>query len=361
MVNVDIVGVSMFNASGTLIDCNDTFLGMFGYTREDVTAGKLTRRTMTPPEFFAIGEPWAQKEGEPGPVGPYEKEYVRKDGSRRSFVFVGAALGDGTTIEYCFDISDRKQAQELVATADRNLKVVNDALVTANSDLKHFSYAVSHDMQEPLRMVTSYTQLLARDYAGKLGADADEYIGFAVRGARQMESLLNDLRDYWAVDEQKEQDVVSVDLNAVLDRVLGYLQTSIDQSKAVISRETLPTVIAETYPLTLLFQNLIGNAIKYQVPDVTPFIHISSERMNGQWVFSVTDNGIGIAQEDLQNIFAPFKRLHVIKQPGSGLGLTMCEKIIRRYRGRISVQSEPGKGSTFRFTLPVTDVPHENG
>jgi len=359
MVNIDVVGVSMFDASGTLIDCNDTFLKMFGYSREDVSAGRLTRRDMTPPEFFQLTESQLHGLEENGRIGPYEKEYVRKDGTRSWTVFVGANLGDGSTIEYCFDISDRKQAQALAIAADRSLKLANESLVEANLDLKHFSYAVSHDMREPLRMVISYTQLLAREYAGKLGGEADRYIGFAVKGAQQMESLLNQLREYWAVDEPKVMELVHVDLNQVLDGALGRLQTAIDESGARIRREDLPTVLGEPYPLGLLFQNLIGNSIKYRRAEVAPEIRVSAQLSGTEWVFTVADNGIGIEDQFLEIIFAPFKRLHVVKQPGSGLGLAMCEKIVKRYRGQISVESKAGQGSTFRFTLPALDVPNE--
>ncbi len=355
MVSVDVVGVLIFDTGGTLIDCNDTFLRMFGYKRDEVAARKLHWRPMTPPEFLDMTEQQMKTFEETGLIGPYEKEFLHKDGSRSWTVFVGASLGDGTMIEYCFDVSDRRRAEELAMTANRNLKLAHEELVAANTDLKHFSYAVSHDMQEPLRMVTIYTQLLARDYGGKLGPEADQYIGRATAGAQQMESLLNDLREYWAVDREKVGDTASVDLKTVLDRALGYLQSSIDQSAARITWDAIPTILVEPYPLTLLFQNLIGNAIKYRQPDVAPEIQISAQRNGAEWVFSVRDNGVGIQEKDYQTIFAPFKRLHAVKQPGSGLGLTMCEKIVKRYGGRISVESKLGQGSTFRFTLPVAE------
>jgi two-component system, chemotaxis family, CheB/CheR fusion protein len=361
MVNIDVVGVLMFDNSGTLIDCNDTFLKMSGYTRAEVVAGNLTRSDIIAPGFLEITEKQMQGVDENGRIGPYETEYMRKDGTSSWTVFVGASLGDGTTIEYCFDISDRKQAQALAIAADQNLKLTNEALLEANTDLKHFSYAVSHDMREPLRMVISYTQLLARDYGGKLGADADQYIGFAVEGAKRMESLLNQLREYWAVDERNVHDLAPVDVNTILDTALGRLQTAIAASGAVILRDDLPTVLAEPYPLSVLFQNLIANAIKYRRSETPPEIRVSAQRNGTQWVFSVEDNGIGIEEPDLKVIFAPFKRLHVVKQPGNGLGLALCEKIVSRYRGQLSVQSKPGVGSTFRFTLPVLDAPHEVG
>ncbi len=355
MVSVEVVGVLIFDAGGTLIDCNDTFLRMFGYQREDVAAGKLTWRGMSSPDFVDASQQQMKMLEETGHIGPYEKEYLHKDGSHTWAVFVGASLGDGTTIEYCFDISDRRLAQELAAIADRNLKLANAELVAANSDLKHFSYAVSHDMQEPLRMVTSYTQLLAREYAGSLDAQAHQYIGRAIEGALRMESLLGDLRRYWAVDEERVEQLVPVDLNAAIDQALGYLQASLELSGARVTRDAIPTVLAEVYPMTLLFQNLIGNAIKYRQPDVAPEIHISAVRNHAELLVSIRDNGIGIEEKDWQAIFAPFKRLRVVKQPGSGLGLAMCEKILKRYRGRIWVQSKPGKGTNFQFAIPLEE------
>ncbi len=232
------------------------------------------------------------------------------------------------------------------------LKRTHVELQRLNADLKHFSYAASHDLQEPLRMVMSYTQLLAREYKNKLGPEADQYIAHAVDGAQRMQDLLRDLSEYWSVNEQKMENLVPVDCTRVLEKALAYLQMPEQESGAVVTHDSLPTVIAEELPLTLLFQNLIGNAIKYRRPEAPPRIHLSSQGDHAGWRISVTDNGIGIETEHLEKIFAPFKRLHGREVPGTGIGLAICQKIVERYHGRIWVESAYGQGSVFHFTLP---------
>jgi signal transduction histidine kinase len=267
---------------------------------------------------------------------------------------------EGVVITF-IDIDTRRRSAEALRASEERLRILNTALLRANADLKHFSYAVSHDMQEPLRMVTGYTQLLARNYRAKLDSQATEYIDNAILGAQRMEALLNDLREYWSVDEQRVEEPAEVDCNAALDRALSHLGSQIKERNAVVSRDLLPSILAEPYALTLLLQNVISNAIKYSRREIAPRIHVSASRNEGEWVFSVQDNGIGIESGDLDKIFAPFKRLHGKEYPGTGLGLAMCQKIVERYGGRIWAESVAGQGSTFRFTLPVIEVRDETG
>jgi PAS domain S-box-containing protein len=249
---------------------------------------------------------------------------------------------DGSVREWvgtCTDVEEQKR--------------FDAALQSLNSDLKHFSFATSHDLQEPLRMVTSYTQLLAKEYKGRLDSRADEFIAYAVDGAQRMEALLMDLREYWSVSERKIEKLIPIDCNGVLERALVYLEVSIQESGAAVTHDSLPTVMAEGVPLTLLFQNLIGNAIKYHRPETPPHIHVSAQRSAAEWRISVADNGIGIQAKHQEAIFAPFRRLHGREVPGTGIGLAMCQKIVERYRGRIWVESTFGQGSTFHFTMPA--------
>ena len=227
------------------------------------------------------------------------------------------------------------------------------AMQDLNADLKHFSYAASHDLQQPLRTVMIYTQLLSRHYKGRLDSQADKFIAYAVEGAERMEALLRDLREYWSVNEQKIENLGPTDCNHVLEKSLAYLDAAIQESGAVVTHDSLPMVIAEEFPLTLLFQNLIGNAVKYHRPEAPPRIHVSAQRSAAEWRISVTDNGIGIEAKHLETIFAPFKRLHGTEYPGTGLGLAMCQRVVERYRGQIWVESNYGLGSTFHFTLPA--------
>ncbi|MDQ2843945.1 MAG: GAF domain-containing protein [Acidobacteriota bacterium] len=227
------------------------------------------------------------------------------------------------------------------------------ALQNLNTDLRHFSFAASHDLQEPLRVVMNYTQLLARQYKGRLDPQADQFIAYAVDAAQRMEALLRDMREYWSVNEQKIENLGPTDCSRVLERALADLDFAIQASGAAVTHDPLPMVIAEEFPLTLLFQNLIGNAIKYRRPEAPPRIHLAAQHSDTGWRISVTDNGIGIEAKHLEAIFAPFKRLHGTEYPGTGLGLAMCQRVVERYRGQIWVESRYGQGSTFYFTLPA--------
>lgn len=202
-------------------------------------------------------------------------------------------------------------------------------------------------------MVMSYTQLLARQYQGKLDSQADQFIAYAVEGAQRMETLLKSLRDYWSVNDQKVAHDALVDCGRVLETALADLDLRIRESGAVVTHDPLPTVIAEEVPLALLFQNLIGNAIKYRREGEAPRIHVSARRSASTWTFSVRDNGIGIEKEHLEAVFAPFKRLHGSEYPGTGIGLAISQKLVERYGGRIWVESTYGQGSVFHFTFPA--------
>jgi PAS domain S-box-containing protein len=222
-------------------------------------------------------------------------------------------------------------------------------------DLKHFAYAASHDLQEPLRMVTSYNQLLSEEYKGKLGENADQYIAYAVEGAHRMEALLKGMREYWQASERGENRYAAIDCEEVLDEALLNLQQSIMSSEAVVTHDSLPTVWAEEGMLVQVFQNLIGNAIKYR-SEKPPKVHVSAAKNSREeWVFSVRDNGIGIAPQYAETVFTIFSRLNGSKYPGSGIGLALCRKIVERVGGRIWVESKPEEGSNFRFTIPPRD------
>ena len=226
-----------------------------------------------------------------------------------------------------------------------------------NEDLTHFAYAASHDLQEPLRMVRSYTELLSKEYRGKLDKDADQYIDYASEGAQRMELLLTGIREYWQATEGGQEHHATVDLDEVLKKVLLNLQEAIKQSGAVVTHDPLPTVWADEILLVQLFQNLLGNAIKYRSKK-PPRVHVSAEKNDKrEWVFSVKDNGIGIDPRYAEKIFVIFSRLNRRKYPGSGIGLALCRKIAERLGGRIWVESKLGRGSVFKFTLPARSKP----
>jgi len=237
------------------------------------------------------------------------------------------------------------------ALREENLRAQQE-LARSNRDLEQFAYVASHDLQEPLRMVAIYTQLLAERYKGKLDAEADKYIHYAIDGATRMQIMVQDLLSFSRVGRQ-DGDARLTDCNVVVDAALKNLHKAIDETNARIECGELPPVLAVSSELTQLFQNLIGNAIKFRAAD-PPFIRISAETNKEEAVFSVADNGIGIAPEHADTIFVIFKRLHTREEyPGSGIGLAICKKIIERLGGRIWVESEPGHGATFRFALPA--------
>ena len=235
--------------------------------------------------------------------------------------------------------------------AKQALQHKSDELGRSNAELEQFAYVASHDLQEPLRMVASYTQLLARRYQGKLDSEADEFIGFAVDGARRMQTLIRDLLSYSRVMTQGRL-LEPVDTKLTFDTALGNLQKSIEDSGAIVSVGALPTVHADATQLTQLFQNLIGNALKYR-NERAPRIRVDAKPVDKTWVFSVQDNGIGIEPQYFERIFQMFQRLHTREEySGTGIGLAICRRIVERHGGRIWVESEPGLGSTFLFAIP---------
>ncbi|MGB2639167.1 MAG: PAS domain S-box protein [Candidatus Acidiferrum sp.] len=247
------------------------------------------------------------------------------------------------------DITKRKKAE-----ADLLSKV--EELNRSNEELGQFAYIASHDLQEPLRMVASYTQLLSRRYKGKLDNDADEFIAFAVDGASRMQRLIKDLLAYSRVGT-KGRDLLGISSEEALLDALINLRGAIEESGAQVTHDPLPTVLADEMQLVQLFQNLVGNAIKYQNPGV-PRVHITAAKKTGgtKWTFSVKDNGLGIDPQYFERIFGMFQRLHKREEfAGTGIGLAICKKIVERHGGSISVESRPGHGSTFRFALTESE------
>lgn len=245
----------------------------------------------------------------------------------------------------------RDRTREL-EKANGQLRELNQELTSSNQELEQFGYIVSHDLREPLRMVTSFTQLLAQRYSGQLDAEADQIIDFAIDGATRMEELIHDLLIYSRVGNQ-EKNFTSVNCNEILDQALSNLSLTITETNAQIARETLPTVMADGTQLIQLFQNLIANSIKYQ-REALPIIQIGATAKPKHWLFWVKDNGIGIEPQYCDRIFQIFQRLHARQEyPGTGTGLAICHKIVERHSGKIWVESEIGQGATFYFTLPA--------
>lgn len=242
-------------------------------------------------------------------------------------------------------IVERKQVEQELAEQTRQL-------ARSNADLQQFAYVASHDLQEPLRMIGSFTQLIAKRYKGNLDSDADEYIFYVVDGVARMKRLINDLLEYSRVGTNAKA-IEPIDCQEALKRVLASLQFAIEETGAVVTHGLLPTVSADDTQLGQLFQNLIGNAIKFH-GDQPPRISVQADRAEDEWVFSVSDNGIGMDSQYFDRIFVVFQQLHTSdKYSGTGIGLAICKKIVERHGGRIWVESTPGVGTTFYFTLPV--------
>jgi two-component system, chemotaxis family, sensor kinase Cph1 len=222
--------------------------------------------------------------------------------------------------------------------------------------LQQFAYIASHDLQEPLRMVANFTQLLADRYGDKLDRDAKDFIGYAVEGAIRMQTLLLDLLALSRVGT-RGQDFEAVRLDEPLGSALENLRFAIQEAGATVSHDDLPAVMADSSQIVQVFQNLIGNAVKFRSAE-PPRVHVSAVRTGDEWTFSVRDNGIGFEPQYAERIFSAFQRLHTRDEyPGTGIGLAICKKIVERHHGRIWAESKPGSGSTFDFTIPAAGVP----
>jgi len=332
----------------SIVFANARIARMFGYAPEEVIGRSI--QDLLPPELLQeLTEVHARrKRGESVPP-QYETTLVSNRGETRPVEF-GARIiqhrGMPAVSVVVRDISQRKEAEAKLAQTMQDL-------ARSNAELEQFAYVASHDLQEPLRMVTSFVQLLARRYQGQLDADADEYISFAVDGATRMQNLINDLLTYSRVGKSGRSFEVT-DCEAVFRYAIDNLQLAMDESAALVTHDPLPTISADSAQIAQLLQNLIGNAIKFR-DEAQPRVHVSAQRQGPEWVFSVRDNGIGIDPEFKERIFLIFQRLHGrAEYPGTGIGLAVCKRIAERHGGRIWVDSEPGGGSTFSFTIPVS-------
>ncbi|MBZ5537731.1 MAG: GHKL domain-containing protein [Acidobacteriia bacterium] len=243
------------------------------------------------------------------------------------------------------DLTERKEI-------GRALELHAKELERSNADLEQFAYVASHDLQEPLRMVTSFTQLLAKRYKGKFDSDADEFITYIVDGAARMHRLINDLLAYSRLGSHRAEFAPS-NCEEILAAAVANLGSAIEENGATVTHDPLPTVMADRDQLSRLFQNLLGNAIKFRAVD-PPVVHVSARRNENEWLFSVRDNGIGMDPEHFERVFLIFQRLHGKgERSGTGIGLAICKKIVERHGGKIWIESQVGKGSTFYFTIPA--------
>jgi len=334
------VGYFTLSEQGLILEANLTAAKLLGVARGALVKQPLSRFVLREDQdIYYLHRKALMEKGAPQ---AWELRML-KDDAAPFWVRVEATTAMGTDgVFVCravvSNITETKRAQRLIQTH--------------SAELQEFAYGFTHDLQEPLRMVVNFSQLLAQAYAGKLGEDADKCIAYSVEGALKIEALLKGLLNYLEVTERDSDSLSPIDCNHVLSQTLLSIQTAIQQSGARVTSDPLPTVVAKESMLAQIFQNLIGNAIKYR-GEATPTIHISAARTAEGWLFSVRDNGIGIDPTDAERVFGMFKRLHGKEIPGIGIGLALCRKIVERQGGRIWVESETGWGATFKFTIPA--------
>ena len=281
----------------------------------------------------------------------YETRRRRKDGQIINVSLTVSPVRDsfGTIVgasKIARDITDRKLSEQV-------LRETNDALRRANESLAEFAYIAAHDLQEPLRTIVAFSEILQRDYRGKMDAAADQHLQFIAEAALRMSRLIADVLAYSRVTSDGGAQPEQVDLNQVLDSVIAGLNARITETGARIETGSLPVIRGDAAQFGQVFQNLLSNAIKYQRPGVPPEINISAEKTSGYWRITVRDNGQGFPQEYAEHVFRIFKRLHGRETPGSGIGLSICKAVVERHGGEISAQSEPGRGAAFTFTIPL--------
>jgi PAS domain S-box-containing protein len=336
------------NLDGVIMSWNRGAERLFGYTAAEAVGRSIA--IVIPPDRLDEEPKILQRLRRGERVEHFETLRVRKDGSpvKISLTISPVKGSDGRIVgasKVARDITERVRYREALQHA-------NSALERANGDLQQFADSASHDLQEPLRMVAIYSELLKEEFGGKLGPAGDEYIRYTTLGARRMQELLKDLRDYMRVSMAGKDPTDDIDAGEVLKKTLLNLEVAIKDSGASISNTTLPRVRMFEFQLEQVLQNLIGNAIRYRTA-LPPRIHIAASRRGEEWLFSVQDNGIGIEPQFKEQIFGIFKRLHTeAEYSGTGMGLAICQRAVERAGGRIWVESEPGGGSTFYFTIP---------
>ncbi len=345
-------GLYTVDAEGLVTYMNPAAERLFGWSFEELRGRKMHDMTH---HHRPDGKPFPAEECAGYQVlkhgktlTDHEDIFIQKDGTFFDVVYSSSPLRSGTEILGLVvvfrDVSAQKRAAEELRKSTEDLR-------RANEDLSQFAFAASHDLQEPLRMITSYSQLLVKSYRGQFTGEAGLCVKFISDGTQRMRELLSDLLAYTQVNEGGGGEMLPVDLNRVFENTLENLKTAIEDSQAVVSAEQLPTVRGHEAHFVQLLQNLIGNAIKYR-GDSAPRIQLSVQQDNGMWRLAVSDNGIGIDPEYHRTVFGVFKRLHGKDVPGTGIGLAICQRVVNRYGGRIWVESQLSQGATFYCTLP---------
>ena len=333
--------------NGIITSWNRSAERIFGYTADEMIGRPIS--VLAPPDRQEEMPHILKRIRRGERVDHFETVRRAKDGRLLNISLTVSPIVDDSgkivgASKICRDITERKLAEQAILQQ-------TERLIRSNADLQQFAFVASHDLQEPLRMIASFSELLRARYRGKLDAEADEFIDRVLNGTSRMSALLEDLLSYSRVINADEIPMKPVAVKQAVDWAMENLHLAIRESGAVVEIGDLPTVKGEKSNLTQVFQNLIGNAIKYRRA-APPVVRVGAQAVGSNWVFSIADNGIGIAPAYHEAIFGLFKRLHAEDYTGTGIGLAVCKRIIERHRGRIWVESVPGEGSTFRFTLP---------
>jgi PAS domain S-box-containing protein len=348
LVDDDISGDFITALDGRILDCNPAFARMFGFpSAGEARSANIVETYITPGEREALLERVRRERR----LENDERFRRRRDGTLIHVVenIIGDFDNEGDLVGTRGYVSDDTQRH----LAEEALREREQALQRSNEELQRFAYIASHDLQEPLRSIVSFTQLLERRYRGKLDTDADEFIAFIIEGGTRMQRLIEDLLQLSRV-ETKARPLEPTDVGEVVADALRLMETPVREAGATVTVDDLPVAMADASQLQQVVTNLVGNALKYRRPDVPPAIRISAERAGTVWRFAVADNGIGIEEEYFDRIFVIFQRLHTRDEhAGTGIGLAVVRKIIDRHGGRVWLESTPGEGSTFFFTLPA--------
>jgi PAS domain S-box-containing protein len=334
------------------LEVNDTAIRVYGYTREEFL--QMTIADIRPPaDVQALLEDVEDVRGRPGSYRHGQWRHVRKDQAIIDVEITAHPIeydGKQARMVIVNDITENKRYEQELHRLNTDLSARAAELTASNAELERFAYIASHDLQEPLRMVTSFLQLLQKKYRGQIDSKADQYIHYAVDGAERMKALIMDLLEYSRAGAGKE-GFATVDTAVVLQEVGDIFREKIVAARAEVKIDPLPVIWCDKLQLLQLFQNLLSNALKYH-SDQPPVIHIRSKQEPDHWLFSVQDNGIGIDPQFFDKIFIIFQRLHnKTDYSGTGIGLAICKKIVERHGGKIWVESAPQKGSTFFFTI----------
>jgi PAS domain S-box-containing protein len=353
------IGFLFSNASGDITLANDFFLEMVGYTQQDLSEGRVHWKKMTPPEYTDVDLLALEQIRTKGISTPFEKEYIRKDGSRIPVLICAASLeghNPDQSVAYIMDITQRKKAEEeikeLNETLEKKVQERTHQLLLSNKELEAFSYSVSHDLRAPLRSVHGYSKMLEEDYQHQLDENAKRVLGIIQENAKRMGQLIDDLLAFSRLG-RKEILKLPIDMTGLVNSVLAEISNLI-LHHAEIKVHPLHPTLGDRPLINQVMFNYISNAVKYSAKRQKPFIEIKSARENGEVIYSVSDNGTGFEMQYAHKLFGVFQRLHSSDEfEGTGVGLAIVNRIISKHGGRVWAEGALGKGATFYFSLPT--------